>query len=266
MELSAQEITELANGADREGVKLDLPTSKAGVKIRAEKQAWKSRQVQGKGGKGGIKTVYTLPDYLIDEIKEKGLLHLLTGEKSSDATQLKPRRSPSAASAVGVPFFMRAMVAEYADWAAAQHTDAIVPVRYHVNVFGSAGNGYQVNEPVDTEAMWFRASFFDYLGVPPSHCFCTRVRGDSMHPTLIDRGTVLWKMQNGYTREGIYLFRQVDELRIKRLQRTSRSVYRIISDNSNKDIYPVETLDLAELGEYDFEIYGFYLWDCGIKE
>ena len=114
--------------------------------------------------------------------------------------------------------------------------------------------------------MWFRASFFDYLGVPPSHCFCTRVRGDSMHPTLIDRGTVLWKMQNGYTREGIYLFRQVDELRIKRLQRTSRSVFRIISDNSNKDIYPVETLDLAELGEYDFEIYGFYLWDCGMKE
>ena len=116
------------------------------------------------------------------------------------------------------------------------------------------------------EAMWFRASFFDYLGVPPSHCFCTRVRGDSMHPTLIDRSTVLWKMQNGYTREGIYLFRQVDELRIKRLQRTSRNVFRIISDNSNKDIYPVETLDLAELGEYDFEIYGFYLWDCGIKE
>ena len=114
--------------------------------------------------------------------------------------------------------------------------------------------------------MWFRASFFDYLGVPPAQCFCTRVRGDSMHPTLIDRGTVLWKMQNGYTREGIYLFRQVNELRIKRLQRTSRRVFRIISDNSNKDIYPIETLDLTELGEHDFEIYGFYLWDCGMKE
>ena len=266
MELSAQEITELANDADKEGVKLDLPTSKAGVKIRAEKQAWENRQVQGKGGKGGIKTVYTLPVYVLDEIKEKGLSHLLSSDKPKDTAPSKPRRAIATAPAVGIPFFMQSMVTQYADWAQEQDTEAIVPVRYHVNVFGSAGGGYAVNEPVETEAMWFRASFFDYLGVPPAQCFCTRVRGDSMHPTLIDRGTVLWKMQNGYTREGIYLFRQVDELRIKRLQRTSRSVYRIISDNSNKDIYPVETLDLAELGEYDFEIYGFYLWDCGMKE
>lgn len=263
---SAAELVELAKTLATENSEIRLPTTPAGIAYRVEKENWDYEEAPTQGGKGGMKKVYFLPDYLIDEIKEKGLLHLLTGEKSSDAAQLKPRRSPSAASAVGVPFFMRAMVAEYADWAAAQHTDAIVPVRYHVNVFGSAGNGYQVNEPVDTEAMWFRASFFDYLGVPPSHCFCTRVRGDSMHPTLIDRGTVLWKMQNGYTREGIYLFRQVDELRIKRLQRTSRNVFRIISDNSNKDIYPVETLDLTELGEHDFEIYGFYLWDCGIKE
>ena len=240
---------------------LDLPATDRGIALKIQREDWEFEEVAGKGGKGGIKRIYTLPDYLIDEIKEKGLSHLLTGEKSSDATQPKQRRSLPATPAVGVPFFMRAMVAEYADWAQEQDTEAIVPVRYHVNVFGSAGNGYQVNEPVDTEAMWFRASFFDYLGVPPSHCFCTRVRGDSMHPTLIDRGTVLWKMQNGYTREGIYLFRQVDELRIKRLQRTSRSVFRIISDNSNKDIYPVETLDLANLAEYDFEIYGFYLWD-----
>ena len=245
---------------------LDLPATDRGIALKIQREDWEFEEVAGKGGKGGIKRIYTLPDYLIDEIKEKGLLHLLTGEKSSDATQPKPRRSPPASPAVGVPFFMRAMVAEYVNWAAAQETEAIVPVRYHVNVFGSAGNGYAVDEPVETEAMWFRASFFDYLGVPPSHCFCTRVRGDSMHPTLIDRGTVLWKMQNGYTREGIYLFRQVDELRIKRLQRTSRNVFRIISDNSNKDIYPVETLDLTELGEHDFEIYGFYLWDCGIKE
>ena len=263
---SAAELCEIARHAKELNRRINIPTTPAGVAYRAEQENWTYEEVPTQGGKGGMKKVYFLPDYVVDEIKEKGLSHLLSSEKPKDTAPPKPRRAIATAPAVGVPFFMRAMVAEYADWAAAQETDAIVPVRYHVNVFGSAGGGYAVNEPVETEAMWFRASFFDYLGVPPSHCFCTRVRGDSMHPTLIDRGTVLWKMQNGYTREGIYLFRQVDELRIKRLQRTSRNVFRIISDNSNKDIYPVETLDLAELGEYDFEIYGFYLWDCGIKE
>lgn len=86
-----------------------------------------------------------------------------------------------------------------------------------------------------------------------------------MYPTLIDRGTVMWAMQSNYTNEGIYLFRQVNELRIKRLQRVNGHTFRIISDNSNKDIYPTELLDLREMDEYEFEIYGRYLWDCAIR-
>lgn len=164
-----------------------------------------------------------------------------------------------------VPDFMQPMINEYQSWAAQQDTSAIVPVRYHTNVFGSAGNGYAMLENVNTEAMWFRSSFFNVLGVSPSRCFCTRVRGESMHPTLIDHGTVLWQMQNAYTTEGIYLFRQVDELRIKRLQRVNSHTYRIISDNSNKDIYPTETLDLRDMASHEFEIYGKYLWDCAIR-
>ena len=263
---SAAELCEIARHAKELNIRINIPTTPAGVAYRAEQENWTYEEVPTQGGKGGMKKVYFLPDYVVDEIKEKDLSHLLSSEKPKDTAPSKPHHTISTAPAVGIPFFMQSMVAQYADWAQEQDTEDIVPVRYHVNVFGSAGGGYAVDEPVETEAMWFRASFFDYLGVLPAQCFCTRVRGDSMHPTLIDRGTVLWKMQNGYTREGIYLFRQVDELRIKRLQRTSRSVYRIISDNSNKDIYPVETLDLTELGEHDFEIYGFYLWDCGIKE
>lgn len=113
------------------------------------------------------------------------------------------------------------------------------------------------------ETMWFRSSFFNVLGVSPSRCFCTRVRGESMHPTLIDRGTVLWQMQNSYTIEGIYLFRQVNELRIKRLQRVNSHTFRIISDN--KEFYPIETLDLRDMESHEFEIYGKYLWDCAIR-
>ena len=86
-----------------------------------------------------------------------------------------------------------------------------------------------------------------------------------MYPTLTNRGTVLWQMTSRYTGAGIYLFRQVDELRIKRLQQINGHTFSVISDNANKDIYPTETLDLREMQDYEFEVYGRYLWDCSIK-
>lgn len=243
---------------------VSLPSSARGIQYRAEKENWDYEEVPTQGGKNGLKKVYALPSYLIEELEAKGLLHLLDDGTAASAA---PRRKQSAPRpvAAGVPDAMRSMVAEYDDWAKSQDINAIVPVRYHTNVFGSAGNGYEMLDNVNTESMWFRASFFDVLGVPPSRCFCTRVKGDSMHPTIIDRGTVMWAMQSVYTSEGIYLFRQVNELRIKRLQRVNSHTYRIISDNSNKDIYPTELLDLREMESHEFEIYGKYLWDCAIR-
>ena len=277
MELSAQEITELVKNAADNGVILDLPSSKVGVKIRAENQNWKSRMVQGKGGKGGMKKIYTLPPHIVEELREKGVLPqsdtaaapVQPAPAQAPPTPAKPHRSylkNGARRPLGaVPPFMQPMVAEYDDWAAAQDTGLIVPVRYHTNVFGSAGNGYEVMEQVNTEAMWFRSSFFEVLGVPPARCFCTRVKGDSMHPTLTDRGTVLWQMTARYTGAGIYLFRQVSELRIKRLQQINSFTFSVISDNPNATLYPQEMLDLRDLQDHEFEIYGRYLWDCSIK-
>lgn len=277
MELSAQEITELVKNAADNGVILDLPSSKVGVKIRAENQNWKSRMVQGKGGKGGMKKIYTLPPHIVEELKEKGVLP--QSDTATAPVQPAPAQAPPAPAKPhrsylkngarrplgAVPPFMQPMVAEYDDWAAAQDTGLIVPVRYHTNVFGSAGNGYEVMEQVNTEAMWFRGSFFEMLGVPPARCFCTRVKGDSMHPTLTDRGTVLWQMTARYTGAGIYLFRQVNELRIKRLQQINSFTFSVISDNPNATLYPQEMLDLRDLQDHEFEIYGRYLWDCSIK-
>ncbi len=259
---SISELAELQSAHD-----LSLPKTERGLAIRAKQENWEHEEVAGRGGKGGIKKIYTLPTYVIEELKEKGLLHLLDTPPS--VPPAKPHRSylkNGARRPLGaVPPFMQPMVAEYDDWAAAQDTGLIVPVRYHTNVFGSAGNGYEVMEQVNTEAMWFRSSFFDVLGVPPARCFCTRVKGDSMHPTLTDRGTVLWQMTARYTGAGIYLFRQVNELRIKRLQQINSFTFSVISDNANKDIYPTETLDLRDLQDYEFEVYGRYLWDCSIK-
>ncbi|GAA8968072.1 hypothetical protein HpSP79_17350 [Helicobacter pylori] len=268
METIKLSIAEIANLVTENRLS-GLPETVRGIQYRADKEDWSYKEVPTQGGKNGLKRIYTLPSYVVEELREKGLLHLLGAPSATrQGAPAKPRRSfpkTPARTGGGIPEFMRPMVAEYDDWAAEQGTDSIVPVRYHTNVFGSAGNGYAFGEELRTEAMWFRSSFFDVLGVKPAHCFCTRVKGDSMYPTLTDCGTVLWQMTSRYTGAGIYLFRQVDELRIKRLQQINGHTFSVISDNANKDIYPNETLDLRELQDYEFEVYGRYLWDCSIK-
>ena len=267
--LSVAEIVDLVRKSNELGIQSGLPSSKPGIMDRAERQNWAYEEEPTQGGKNGLKRIYTLPSYVVEELREKGLLHLLGAPSATrQGAPAKPHRSfpkTPARTGGGIPEFMRPMIAEYDDWAAEQGTDSIVPVRYHTNVFGSAGNGYEMLEEVNTEAMWFRRSFFDVLGVPPARCFCTRVKGNSMYPTLTDGGTVLWQMTSRYTSEGIYLFRQVGELRIKRLQQINGFTFRIISDNPNDTLYPITDLDLREMQDYEFEIYGRYLWDCSIK-
>lgn len=273
--LSVSELIDFSKEAREQGTPSGLPLSKPGVADRAIRQNWEYEEVPSRGGKNGVKKVYILPTYIVEELKTKGLLPLL--EKfASENTDEKPNienhqfrldnkiEVTTDVDAPPIPPTMRAMVEGYSAWSEQQDVTSVVPVRYHTNLFGKAGHGERFDEQLITEAMWFRASFFDVLGVSPDKCFCSRIKGDSMEPTLIDRGTVLWQMTAVYLGEGIYLFRQYDDIRIKRLHRINRYTYRIVSDSSNKDSYPTEILDLSQSQDYDFEIYGKYLWDCGI--
>ncbi len=239
---------------------LSLPGTGRAIQYRATKEAWGFEEVPSQGGKNGMKRMYAMPQYVIDELKEKGLLEHI-GEsrlpENEEADAAAPAGHDTAASAI------QDLIATYPDWAARQDAASIVPVRYHAGIFASAGPG-TIPWDEDAEAMWFRTSFFKHLGIKPDCCFCTRIKGDSMFPTLLDRGTALWQATGRYTEEGIYLFRQAEELRVKRLQRISATVFRIISDNDNKSIYPTLELDLATIGHHEFEIYGRYLWSCGI--
>lgn len=74
-----------------------LPLSKPGIKLRAEKEGWQSREVAAKGGKGGIKTEYQPPKKVLDLIKKHSLGQaleavkqpLIEPEKSTDLTLAK---------------------------------------------------------------------------------------------------------------------------------------------------------------------------------
>lgn len=262
MELGAQEITELVVQANDLGVKIDLPTTKAGVKKRADSQNWATRVVKGKGGRGGLKTLYTLPTEIIDDLKNKGLLHLIHSEIPQPTVLASVR---SAGSSASVPPSMQPAVQGYSAWASEQDRSSVIPIRYYHHVYASAGVG-TIAWDTSCDVMWFRSSFIQYLNKSPAELFCTRIKGDSMYPTLIDAGTALWHTCTQYRGEGIYLFRQFDEIRVKRLVRLNRHSYHVISDNSNKSIYPTEILDLSEYETHEFELYGKYLWDCGISD
>lgn len=280
---SVAEICQIAETAKASGIYLSFPATAAGISYRAREEGWEYSEAPTKGGKGGLKKVYTVPSYIVDELEEKGLMHLIEDSNNTPQGGIVPSGSRTYTPKTSMPaeadteygvFFpsdavppgMEQWVKNYGTWSSQQDTGLIVPVRYHVNVYGSAGSGAVAWNAEETEAMWFRASFFKHLGVNPNRCFCTRVKGDSMFPTLIDLGTALWYATAKYSGEGIYLFRQYDEIRIKRLQRLNAHTFNIISDNANKVIYPNTELDLSQAEPHDFEILGHYLWSCGIAK
>lgn len=234
---------------------ISLPNTTRAIQYRAEREHWEYEEAPSQGGKKGVKRIYPLPTYVIDELEQKGLLHLIDGAETDTPLEVR-NTQPDVAHIENI---------DYADWAARQDTRDIVPVRYYKEVFASAGSG-AIPWDTDPEAMWFRTAFFKHLQLSPADCFCTRIDGDSMFPTLIDQGTVLWQAATRYTREGIYLFRQQDELRVKRLQRLTADTLNIISDNPNKSIYPTTQLTLSATTPADFQILGKYLWSCGISK
>lgn len=260
VKLSVAEIIEIAKAAKEQGIDSGLPRSKPGVADRAERQKWKFEIVAARGGKDGVKKVYTLPMEVIEELERKGLSHLIEGHTSST-----PVPFYSATSISGVPESMQAAVQNYTMWANEQDRSSVVPIRYYRHVYASAGAG-EIAWDTSCDVMWFRTSFINYLGCDAAHLFCTRIKGDSMFPTLIDGGTALWRTCTEYEGEGIYILRQFNEIRVKRLVRHNRHSFHIISDNDNKSIYPTETLDLSEYEPHEFELYGKYLWDCGISD
>lgn len=96
----------------------------------------------------------------------------------------------------------------------------------------------------------------------PEYLIAFQEKGDSMSPTIKLNSLVIFDTyKNQYDSEGIYLIKQGQEYRIKRLQKATISKLLIISDNAS--IYPVVELDLLNTNNNEFCILGKYVFDCG---
>ena len=228
-----------------------LPKTRESIHRKANIENWPYLEVRGKGGKGGIKRVYKLPDYVIREIKQKKLY------KNNKKTLIPFVRENIA------PYDTTPADASYEKWCKQIDFDSFVPVRYYPEIHTHPAHGLIDYTMHICKPLLFEKEFiYTQLQIHPANLICITMAGDSMQPTLKSGGIVMIDISRYYSGEGIYLIRHAKELKIKRLQKTSSDKMLIISDN--KINYTTVEIDLPSINPDEFSIVGKYIWDCGI--
>ncbi|AIW20151.1 helix-turn-helix transcriptional regulator [Vibrio coralliilyticus] len=126
---------------------------------------------------------------------------------------------------------------------------------YDVEV--SAGHGALVEKEEESNAMVFSEKFLRQdLGYNPNNIFLMPVRGDSMTPTLKNQSIVMVNRVDGFSTDGIYVFRYDGRLMVKRLQFLPNGI-KVVSDNS---AYEPWALSKEDVQGADFEIIGEVVW------
>ena len=108
----------------------------------------------------------------------------------------------------------------------------------------SAGNGLEptYEEINDSDAAYYKLSWFTKRGIDPKNCVRMPVEGDSMEPTLYDGDCILVDTGDCLRIENnrIYVINVDDGVRVKRLIKQLNGDIIIKSDNPN---YPTEVLN-----------------------
>ncbi|EGQ8484485.1 S24 family peptidase [Vibrio parahaemolyticus] len=121
----------------------------------------------------------------------------------------------------------------------------------------SAGHGALVEKEEESSAMVFSERFIrQELGFNPNNIFLMPVRGDSMAPTLKNQSIVMVNRMDGFSTDGIYVFRYDNRLMVKRLQFLPHGI-KVVSDNSSYEAWELGKKDIEGA---DFEIIGEVVW------
>lgn len=139
-------------------------------------------------------------------------------------------------------------------WAGMVDKDAFVPVIYAPRLAVAAGNDV-INyfAAQETEALMFKRSSLQHLGVCPHQVFCMRVKGDSMAKTLPEGVIIMVDTAQRKVSEGIYVIRVGDQLLVRRLQLTPGNKIIVSSDNT---AYKPSELNAASLAEHELDVIG----------
>ena len=103
----------------------------------------------------------------------------------------------------------------------------------------AAGDGAVVDHERVTGRVKFRRAWLARHGLAARNCRVIKVSGESMEPTLADGCSILVNHASRRRRVGhIYVVRTDDGLIVKRAGRDESGVWRLVSDNPNKHVWP----------------------------
>lgn len=144
---------------------------------------------------------------------------------------------------------------------AISHSGSVVPRGYmelkFYDIEVSAGHGALVEKVEESNAMVFSEKFIRHeLGFNPNNIFLMPVRGDSMSPTLKNQSIVMVNRIDGFSTDGVYVFRYDGRLMVKRLQFLPHGI-KVVSDNLAYEAWEINKEDVASA---DFEIIGEVVW------
>jgi phage repressor protein C with HTH and peptisase S24 domain len=119
----------------------------------------------------------------------------------------------------------------------------------------SAGNGLFVTDDRFTDHYHFRADWLHSV-CQPNGAILMDVEGESMHPTIKDKDTILIdRMNTNFSDDKIFAVRYGDTVKVKRLRRNISGQVDVISDNNDKNQYKTETVNPEEL-----QVLGRVVW------
>lgn len=128
---------------------------------------------------------------------------------------------------------------------------------------GAAGDG-QVNldgPPIDHLA--FSKRWLEQNGISAGDSVLINVHGDSMKPGLHDGDLVMLDRRKTRLRSGkIFVFREGDALRIKRLEVIPGAAIILRSDNPDQETYPPEHRTGPAMNTISQNIVGEVVWSC----
>lgn len=142
------------------------------------------------------------------------------------------------------------------DWRSALPAVAADERRLPVyDVYASAGGGAEVLEDKPTGFVHFPSAYADRLGAP-DQLEIIRVSGDSMEPTF-KAGDQVMVDKSAPHRDGLYVVKHFNQVKLKRVHFLGAGQYKLISDNIS---YPTEEVKASDLAENDFSVVGRVVW------
>lgn len=209
-----------------------LPTSDRGAGRRAKVDQWERRMVRGKGGKGGLKTEYKLPEEVMK------IVRMFLNEnpdffKKDDKETASSKHYPINASN---PSKVVTGEDEQNHTALQSHSGNGDGVNYYITLPkyalqtmpNQAINSDQVVDHLAFKKDWVEKA----LNIYDNSLALIRVKDDSMEPTLKSDDLILTELNQGeIDGDSIYVLRFGNTLTLRRIQRKMDGSLLVFSDN-----------------------------------